>query len=110
MLPAIIVIIVSIIMVCINPVLIQPWGYFSIGVFLTCLVPGTKKVIPILFGIIVSFAGLFFELFCSGEIFSDVVVWTYINPDWNFEHTYRAIIGYGGLGASVASIFFLLLS
>jgi hypothetical protein len=109
MLPVIIVIIISVIMVSINPVLIQPWTYFSIGVFLTCLVPGTKKIIPILFGITVGLAGLFFELFCSGEIFPNVIVWTYNEPDWSFEHTYRAIIAYAGGGAGLASIFLILL-
>lgn len=109
MLPAIIVVIISIIMVSIRPILIQPWTYLSIGVFMTCLVPGTKKLIPISFALIVGFAGFFFELFCSGEIFADVVIWTYPNPDWSFEHTYRAIIAYGGFGATLSSLVLLLI-
>ena len=109
MLPAIIVIIISIIMISTNLLLIQPWTFFSIGVFLTCLVPGTKKIIPIMFGIIVGFSGLLFELFCSGEIFQDVYIWIYIEPDWSFEHTYRAIIAYAGFGATFSSLALLLL-
>ncbi len=108
MLPAVIVVIISIIMVSIRPILIQPWTYFSIGVFMTCLVPGTKKLIPILFGLMVGFAGFFFELFCSGEIFPDVVIWTYPNPDWSFEHTYRALIAYGGFGAALSNLVLVL--
>ncbi|MHA1293243.1 MAG: hypothetical protein ACTSQJ_11325 [Promethearchaeota archaeon] len=109
LLPAIIVIIISIIIIAINPILIQPWGYLSIGVFLTSLVPGNKKIIPIIFGILVGITGLFFELFCSGEIFSEAVIWTYNHPDWSFDTFYRAIIAYAGVGASLASIFLLLL-
>jgi len=109
MLPAMIVIAISVVIIIINPLLIQPWGFFSIGVVLTSLVPGNKKIIPIFFGIMVGVAGLFFELFCSGEIIPEAVIWTYPNPDWGFEHSYRAIIAYGGFGASLASIFLLLL-
>jgi len=108
-LPGIIVLIISLIMISINPILIQPWGYFSIGVILTSLVPGSKKIIPIIFGAVMGLAGLFFELFCSGEIFPEAVIWTYTNPDWSFETTYRAIIAYAGVGASLASIFLILL-
>ena len=107
--PFIIVIVISVIMVAIKPVLIQPWGYFSIGVFLTILVPGNKKIIPILFGLVVGLVGLFFELFCTGEIIPEAVIWTYTNPDWGSDITYRAIIAYSGVGASLASIFLLLL-
>ena len=107
--PALIVIIISIIMVSLNPILIQPWGYFSIGVILTSFVPGNKKVIPIIFGILVGFVGLFFELFCTGEILPNAVIWTYENPDWGSDILYRALIAYGGVGASLASAFFLLL-
>ncbi len=109
LIPALIVIIISIIMIAINPILIQPWGYFSIGVLLTSLVPGNKKIIPIIFGTLVGLTGLFFELFCSGEIFPEAIIWTYNNPDWSFDTTYRALIAYGGVGASLASIFLLLL-
>lgn len=108
MIPAMIVILVSAIMVINRPILIQPWTYLSIGVVLTSLVPGEKRTIPISFGLIVGLAGLFFELFCSGEILPDVVIWTYQNPDWSFEHTYRAVIAYGGFGASLASLVLIL--
>jgi len=108
MMPAIIVVIISIIIVSIRPLLFQPWTFFSIGVFMTCLVPGTKKLIPISFGLMVGLAGFFFELFCSGEVFPDVIIWTYTKPDWGFEHTYRAIIAYGGFGATLSSLVLIL--
>jgi len=107
--PFLIVIVIFIIMVTIKPILIQPWGYFSIGVFLTTLVPGNKKIIPIIFGGVVGFVGLFFELFCTGEIVPEAVIWTYSNPDWGSDITYRAIIAYSGVGASLASIFLILI-
>lgn len=109
MLPALIIIIIAIIMVIMKPILIQPWGYFSVGVILTCLVPGNKKIIPIIFGAIVGITGLFFELFCSGEIFPETIIWTYSNPDWGSDILYRAIIAYSGVGMSLASVLLLLL-
>ncbi|MHA1731285.1 MAG: hypothetical protein ACTSU5_05045 [Promethearchaeota archaeon] len=109
MIPALVVVVVSLVFISVDNVLIQPWGYFSMGVVLTSLVPGDKKIIPIVFGVIMGAAGLFFELFCSGEILPGVVIWTYSNPDWSFYTTYRAIIAYGGVGASLASTFLLLL-
>lgn len=107
--PFFIFFIIAIIMVSLQPVLIQPWGYFCIGVFLVCLVPGKKKIIPIIFGAIVGLTGLFFELYCSGEIFPETVIWTYSNPDWGSDILYRAIIAYGGVGASLASVFLILI-
>ncbi len=109
MIPAIVIIIISLIIIVMDFSYLQSFGYFSIGVFLVSLVPGSKKIIPILFGIIMSAAGLFFELFCSGEIIPEIVIWTYPNPDWSFKSTFIALIAYGGVGASLASVFLIML-
>ncbi|MHA1730750.1 MAG: hypothetical protein ACTSU5_02350 [Promethearchaeota archaeon] len=60
------------------------------------------------FGVIIGVTGLFFDLFCSGEIVPGVVVWKYSNPDWSFDTTYRPIVARGSVGASLTSTFLLL--
>ncbi|MHA1149408.1 MAG: hypothetical protein ACTSR8_14320 [Promethearchaeota archaeon] len=118
MIPAIIVIIISTIIIIIEPLYWESLGYFSIGVFMISLVPSNKKIIPIIFGVFVGLGGFFFELFCSGQIFPEAVIWTYQQAEWEKfaipSPLYKgspisAIYAYFGVGAILASTFLLLL-
>ena len=118
MIPAMIVIVISTIIIIIEPLYWESMGYFSIGVFMLSLVPGNKKVIPILFGVLVGFGGLFFELFCSGKIFPNAMIWTYQQDAWNAfiipsprieGAPISAVYAYFGTGAILASTFLILL-
>ena len=118
MIPAIIVIIISTIIIIIEPLYWESMGYFSIGVILLSLVPGNKKIIPIIFGVIIGLFGLFFELFCSGKIIPGAIIWTYQQSEWDKfiipspridGSPISAIYAYFGVGATLASTFLLLL-
>lgn len=118
MLPAIVVVIISTIVIIIEPLYWESMGYFSIGVVALSLVPGNKKMIPIIFGIIMGLMGLFLELFCSGKIIPEVELWTYQQPEWDAfiipspridGAPISALYAYFGVGASLASTYLLLL-
>ncbi|MHA1149412.1 MAG: hypothetical protein ACTSR8_14340 [Promethearchaeota archaeon] len=118
MIPALIVITISTVIIIIEPLYWESMGYFSIGVFMISLVPGNKKLIPILFGIGMGFTGLFLELFCSGKIIPGVEIWTYQQTEWDafvipspriLGAPISALYAYFGVGATLASIYLLLL-
>ncbi len=118
MVPALIVVIVSTVIIVIEPLYWESLGYFSIGVVTLSLVPGKKKSIPIIFGIIIGVVGLFLELFCSGKIMPNAVIWTYQQAEWDAFKIpsprvsgapISALYAYFGVGATLASVFLLLL-
>ncbi len=118
LIPALAVAVISAIIIIIEPLYWEAMGYFSIGVFLLSLVPGNKKSIPLIFGILMGFTGLFFELFCSGQVVPGAVIWTYQQPAWDaftipspriLGAPISAVYAYFGVGAALASIYLLLL-
>ncbi len=118
LLPALAVAVFSTIIIIIEPLYWEALGYFSIGIFLISLVPGNKKSIPIIFGILMGFIGLFFELFCSGQVVPGALIWTYQQPAWDAfvipsprisGAPISAVYAYFGVGAALASMYLLLL-
>lgn len=116
--PTVALLIISIIVIIIEPMYWQPLIYFTIGIFTMSLVPGNKKIISIIFGLIMGFSGFFFELFCSGQILPNALIWTYQQPSWDafvipspriLGAPISAVYAYFGVGSALASSFLILL-
>jgi hypothetical protein len=101
---------VSVVIVAIDGLYLQPLITFNIGTWLTLFVPSAVRHTSVVFGLIMAISGLFFEMLCTGKLIPDVAIWTYSEmghdlPLWMIG----VFLGYAGSGAIVASAQLMLL-
>ena len=93
-----------------DPLYTQPLVTFNVGLAVALMTPRGVRNVAVVFGVATGFGGLFFEMFCTGQLSPDIAIWSYTDGGHDpMRWTIGVLMGYSGSGALLAGAYLLLL-